>query len=271
MLNIIGNNIWRRSSNKLQRAYIENNSDIANKSFKLDDLNDLPKPVKIYLGKVLPVGLHKIGSVALEQKGKFNVGKEQPSWFDFSAQQQVSISNSSFIWDAKINFFPGISFFVIDAYLQGYGLLKVKLMGLFPLIKKENIPAIDRSELIRYLAEAVWYPTALLPGNNLKWQALDDSSAIAHLINKDIEIALQFNFNRDGFVESVISHDRARTVADEYIPTSWIGYWDDYRNEDGMLIPHKGEVAWIIDDSVKTYWKGEITTIKYHYNALAEK
>jgi len=38
-------------------------------------------------------------------------------------------------------------------------------------------PEMARGELMRFLAEATWYPTRLLPGNGMSWDAIDDSTA----------------------------------------------------------------------------------------------
>ena len=37
-------------------------------------------------------------------------------------------------------------------------------------------------ELMRFLAEAAWYPTALLPSQGVRWQGADERSAFATLI-----------------------------------------------------------------------------------------
>jgi hypothetical protein len=36
---------------------------------------------------------------------------------------------------------------------------------------------MDEGELSRYLAEAPWYPTALLPAAGIEWEPVDDSAA----------------------------------------------------------------------------------------------
>ena len=41
---------------------------------------------------------------------------------------------------------------------------------------------IDQSALVRYLTEAVYFPTALLPSRTLRWEELDSDSARATLV-----------------------------------------------------------------------------------------
>ena len=42
---------------------------------------------------------------------------------------------------------------------------------------------IDQSALVRYLTEAVYFPTALLPSRTLRWEELDADSARATLVS----------------------------------------------------------------------------------------
>ena len=62
---------------------------------------------------------------------------------------------------------------------------------------------LARGELMRYLAEAAWYPTALLPGQGVRWQAVDEHSADATLRDGAVEMTLRFVFSADGLLEAV--------------------------------------------------------------------
>ena len=42
---------------------------------------------------------------------------------------------------------------------------------------------VAQGELMRFFAEAAWYPTALLPSQGVRWQAVDDTSAAILLKN----------------------------------------------------------------------------------------
>lgn len=46
-----------------------------------------------------------------------------------------------------------------------------------------NISACDlaEGEFMRFFAEAAWYPTALLPSQGVRWQAVDAHTASARL------------------------------------------------------------------------------------------
>ena len=57
----------------------------------------------------------------------------------------------------------GLSVRVHDAYVTGEGILHASLLGLFPLVDMRGGGNLAKGELMRFFAEAAWYPTALLP------------------------------------------------------------------------------------------------------------
>lgn len=118
---------------------------------------------------------------------------------------------------------------------------------------------------MRFFAEAAWYPTALLPSQGVLWQAIDDWAAQATLTDEDTVLTMTFRFSEDGLVESIRADARGRVVGDAVIPTAWEGRWHDYAWQEGMLIPLEGEVAWLLPEGAKPYWRGRITTITYEF------
>ena len=86
-----------------------------------------------------------------------------------------------FVWDGRVAVVPGIAVHVHDAYIAGVGILKPSVLGLYPLADLRGEGEIARGELIRYFAEAAWYPTALLPSQGVHWEAVNNRSAKAIL------------------------------------------------------------------------------------------
>ena len=57
------------------------------------------------------------------------------------------------------------------------------MLGLFTVAQAQGQGSdeLARGEFMRWFAEAPWYPTALLPSQGVRWQAVDDTSAQATL------------------------------------------------------------------------------------------
>jgi len=89
------------------------------------------------------------------------------------------------------------------------------------LVNLRGAGEIARGELMRFLAEAPWYPTALLPEEGVAWQPLSAQAAIATLQDHDSTVSLTFRFSHDGMISSI--RDEAR----------WPGFFLNARNRTG--------------------------------------
>jgi len=118
---------------------------------------------------------------------------------------------------------------------------------------------------MRFFAEAAWYPTALLPSQGVRWEAVDGRSARATLEEGDISLTMLFAFDERGLVETVSAEERGRAVGDKIVPTPWRGRFWNYEERGGMLVPLDGEVAWLPPEGEKPYWRGHITEIAYQF------
>ena len=139
------------------------------------------------------------------------------------------------------------------------------LFGLVSLANLRGTPEIAQGELVRFLAEAAWYPTALLPGHGVQWRAVDGYSARATLKDGETAVTLLFRFDENGLIESVRADARGRRVAGVVIPTPWEGRWSNYEWRDGVCIPTWGEVAWLLPEGPHPYFRGRITSLSYAF------
>jgi hypothetical protein len=235
------------------------------KVFHADDLIGLPAPVERYFRKALTDGQPIVSAVSVTHAGMFNMSETGEQWKPFSSTQKIIIRRPGFDWEGRIRMMPGLTVRVHDAYIAGEGILHASLFGLVSLAHLRGVPEIAQGELMRFIAEAAWYPTVLLPGQGVHWEAGDDTSAKATLKDGNTTVTLLFCFNQDGLIESARAESRGRTVAGKVIPTPWQGRWGRYERRDGMLIPLEGEVAWMLPEGPKPYWRGRITSIRYEF------
>jgi hypothetical protein len=225
----------------------------------------LPAPVRRYLKLALSDGQPIIRSADVALKGIFNMSLEAPQWKPFTSKQHVVTNRPGFVWNARIALFPGMAVRVHDAYVAGEGILRPALLGLFSLGKVRGTGDIARGELMRWLAEAVWYPTALLPGQGVDWQAVDECSATATLTEGPVRLTMLFRFGKDGLVSGIHVDARGGSVGGKTVFMPWEGRFRDYRAQDGMLIPFFGEVAWITPEGEKPYFRGSVTKVDYRF------
>jgi hypothetical protein len=260
---IVGSRRWESVSKEMRVNLEAARLPGAKKTYDPNELIGLPAPVRRYFQTALKEGQPIVEAVEVEHSGTFNMSATGEKWKRFSSLQRVITRRPGFDWEARIEMTLGLAARVHDAYIQGEGILQATLFGLISLANLRGTPEMAQGELMRYLAEAAWYPTALLPSHGVQWKAIDDFSANATLKDGETSVTLLFHFNESGLIESARAEARGRTVAGAVIPTPWEGRWSNYERRDGMCIPIEGEVAWVLADGPKTYWRGRITCIHY--------
>ena len=118
---------------------------------------------------------------------------------------------------------------------------------------------------MRFLAEAAWYPTALLPSQGVTWEAVDERTARATLRDRGLSVTLLFRFGEDGLISSIRAEARGRVVGGKTVPTPWEGRCWNYALRNGMRVPMDGEVAWLLPEGPKPYWRGHLTRVEFEY------
>lgn len=232
-------------------------------TFSLAELSDLPVPVARYFRAVLREGQPLFSGARLTQEGDFLLQPRPDGWRPFTATQHVTVCPAGFVWDARIRMAPGVTVCVRDAYLDGVGYMQAALLGLIRLAAVQGTPDIASGSLYRYLAEAVWCPTALLPSQGVVWSPLDATHARATLRSGATEVALDFQFGEDSLVQGIFTSGRARDVNGKAVATPWQGRFFDYEERGGMRIPVRGEVEWLLPEGPQMYWRGHIVEAIY--------
>lgn len=231
--------------------------------FTRDDLNGLPDPVKAYLDTVLEEGQPYVRRVRMKQRGDFRLGDATSPWKPLKATQHVATESPGFVWEATIKVLPFVSVNVVDMYKDGEGSLRAKLLSIIEVADEGPSPELNAGELMRYLGESVWFPTALLPNNGVKWEAIDEHSAEATLDHRDTTASLRFHFNDQHEVVRVSGVRPYLTENGAYESTRWTGYWGNYREKNGMRIPTEGEVEWNRPDGDLPYWRATLEEIEH--------
>jgi hypothetical protein len=258
-----GSKCWQADTRELHARMNAASVPIETTSYDPHELDELPAPVQRYFRTVLKEGQPLVAAVGIEHTGSFNMGETGEQWKPFRSTQRVIVQRPGFAWDARIRMAPGMTVHVRDAYVAGEGVLTAKLFGLLTVMKQPSTSELAHGELLRFFAEAAWYPTALLPSQGVAWEAIDDRRASATFLDGPMSVKLMFQFDAQGLICSVRSEGRHREVGGELIATPWQGRFWGYEARDGMLVPLNGEVEWLLAEGAKPYWRGQIQRIQY--------
>jgi hypothetical protein len=146
--------------------------------------------------------------------------------------------------------------------VDGTGATEGKIASLITVVNQSGRPELAAGELHRYLSEAVWLPTVLLPGQSIAWEAIDYNTARARLSHAGISVSLEFQFNEDGEIVRAYTPQRYREIKGAYVPTAWACGYRNYAKVDGIMVPMEGESEWILPEGRLPYARVRILGIK---------
>lgn len=258
---------WRHATDALRARLVDGAEASPGPPFEQASVDALPPPVARYLRFALPDGQPRVVTARLTQQGQFRRGAAPDAWMPFRARQLFTAARPGFVWDARMRMAPAIAIHVVDAYVGGSGTLKAAVAGIFSVADAPDTEVLATGELMRWLAETPWLPTALLPGGCVEWTPLDDDSARATVKDGGLQVSADFRFGADGEVREVFLAERPRDIDGAYVSTPWSGRFWAYEERGGMRVPGEGVVQWHLPGGELPYWRGKITAARYETGA----
>ena len=229
------------------------------------EIESLPAPVRRYFRAVLKDGQPMIATATFELAGTINMSATGENWKSFTSMQRAVTHRPGFLWNGRVAMLPGLAAHVNDSYIAGTGRLHAAMLGLFTVAGVQGGGEIARGEMMRYFAEAAWYPTALLPRQGVRWVSVDDHSAKATLVDGPISLTLLFRFDDAGLITSVHADARGAGVGKDMVMLPWECSASNYQLRDGMMVPTRGGAAWMRPEGRKPYFIGNLTSLVYEF------
>ena len=249
---------------RLADALLQHETEANPGPLEFAELEGLPAPVVRYFRSVLPEGTTPVRAARLYQSGVLRTRTDSERWLAFTAEHLVVPAAPGFVWNARVEMPLATHVRVLDGYVDGHGCGRVSLMSIFGVFGAGG-PELDAGALHRYLAEAAWLPTALLPRAGVVWTPIDEHSARATLSDRATTVSLDFHFGESGEVTRIYTPGRYRRIDRGYTSAPWEAHFSDYRPQAGMRIPMRGEVGWYVDGTLQIVWKGELTDVRYQW------
>jgi hypothetical protein len=264
MLAILGGAKWKRqTAREIELLSSRGESSRARVSrYDRAEISALPTPVRRYFDFVLTQGQPMVASACIEWTGKLSMRPHR--WSAFSATQHYHVHPPGFVWDARVWMTGMVPVLVRDSYADHEGSMKAAIGGIVKVADASGTSEIAKGALLRYLGEAVWFPTALLPAAGVTWTALDHDSAAATLSDGPTTVSLDAHFGESGEIVS-ISAMRPREVAGSYISTPWVAHLRGYTRRHGMMVPTAGGVEWQLPSGPLPYWQGRVVRAAYDF------
>jgi Family of unknown function (DUF6544) len=223
------------------------------------DLAPLPEPIARYLRRCGVVGRRPIRTAHLRQRGAFKMS-ESSGWATMTAEQRFTVDPPSFVWRATIMPFALVPVKVVDAFTAGRGFLEAKLFGCVAVARASG-PETDQGELLRFMSEIAWFPTAWL-SDYISWQAVDARSARVTIRHEDITANALVSFDDRDRIASMEAR-RYRIVGARYSLETWVTRVCRYAEIGGLEVPLAAEALWRSPAGDFVYFKGEISDLEF--------
>lgn len=259
--------IWRwtdKRADQLAWAALVSHQPSATAGFNLTMIEGLPDPAQRYFRFVIAPGtpLHTVAEISME--GEFSLGdKVKPNYMPMRAEQILAAPNG-FIW--KVRAGDGIWFAGTDGANDVASWSRFWLFGIAPVARAGNNDDHARSAFGRYIAEAVfWTPAALLPGDDVRWEPVDHSTARVTVTHKGLQQAIDVTVDADGAPSKVLFQRWSNAnPAKLFQLQPFGGCLSDYKNFGGFRLPTRVEAGnFFGTDAYFAFFKATVTSIRF--------
>lgn len=203
----------------------------------------LPEPAQRFFRFAIAPGtpLHTVAEISME--GEFSLGSKSKRGYMPMHAQQVLAAPHGFVW--KVRAGDKVWFSGSDGAVDGKSWSRFWLMGMLPVARAGKNTDHLRAAFGRYAAEAVfWTPAALLPGDSVRWETIDDSSARVILTHLDLEQAVDLTVDAEGRpVKIVFQRWSNANLEKTFQAQPFGGYLSDYRGFNGFRLPTRVEAG----------------------------
>ena len=221
----------------------------------------LPEPVRRWVAFTFRSLPSPPAWVDFEMSGRFRRPRAA-SFADTTARQVAAVGTPALVFDATTPVLGVLWARAFDAYVDGHMTMRASLLSAMTVVNERSTPELDRTSLRRWLIDSALYPAALLPGGPVTWEPLDANRARAIARLGGVEAALVATFGNDG---RLLRFD-AEHAGDLDLPYHGSGervVRDDYRQVEGMMIPHAFVFSRVAGGKVLPFWEGRVASIRF--------
>lgn len=249
----------RMVRSEVEKIYVE--ADVSAEKISASELAELPTVIQKWLHKSGVVGQPKVATVYLEQELEMLMDPEKENWIKGKAKQHFTIDPPAFNWSVILSMNPLMQVAGRDKFRHGKGEMTIRIFSLIPVVNARSEKKLNEATLQRYLAEMVWFPSAVL-SPNVKWETIDANSARATMDINGTSASGIFYFDESGRFEKFVAM-RYKDVS-ESAPREWTVMATRSDTINGRFIPVDCEVKWKLDSGDWTWLRLTITDIEYN-------
>lgn len=258
---------WRwadRTADKAAWARLASRQPEAPAAFAPALIAELPEPARRLFRFAIAPGTPLYTVAEIDMAGEFSLGnKADPKYLSMSARQILAAPHG-FIWAVRAGNLMRIS--GSDGASDGASWSRFWLAGLAPVARAGHNPDHARSAFGRYVAEAVfWTPAALLPGEGIRWEAIDSATARVTVTHGGMEQAVDIAIDADGRPNKVKFQRWSDANPEKQFQLQpFGGYLSNHQTFGGFRLPTTIEAGNFFEtDDYFAFFKATVTAVRF--------
>jgi hypothetical protein len=226
------------------------------------DIAHLPSPVIRYFKHCGYVGAVKPAyAEVIFENSRIKLQPDR-KWMKLKTHQINFVAEPARIAYMKAVLMGVIPFGGRDKYSNGHGHMFGVIGGLIKVFDEKE-PEIAQGAAIVLLAEALLIPAYALQ-NYIIWEPVDEKTANARFVHKDVDVGGIFHFNESGEYIRFTSNDRPFHNPDcTYTKQPYTIEIRSYQQQGEQLIAKNISATWNLPQGDFEYWKGTISEIRW--------
>lgn len=224
----------------------------------------LPEPAQRFFRFAIEAGTPLYTVAEIRMQGEFSLGdKAEPNYMPMRAKQMLA-APQGFIW--KVRAGDTIWFSGSDGANQGTSWSRFWLFGILPVARAGNSEDHARASFGRYVAEAAfWTPAALLPGEGVRWEGVDESTARVSVTCMGLQQAFDVTVDAEGRpLKIVFERWSDANPSKTYQLQPFGGYLSDYREFEGFRLPTRIEAGNFFEtEDYFPFFKATVTSVRF--------
>ncbi len=225
---------------------------------------ELPDPARRYFRFAIDPGTPLVTVAEIAMEGEIGLGnRAAPSYLPMRARQ-ILAAPEGFVW--KLGTRNRLRVSGSDAAESGRSWSRFWLLGILPVARAGGNDDHARSAFGRCVAEAVFFtPAVLLPGDNVRWQAIGESTARVTLAYEGLEQAVDLCVDARGRLEKIVFERWSDANPQKVFRRQpFGGCLSDYREFGGYRLPTRIEAGNMFGtDDYFPFMKATVTSVRF--------
>lgn len=194
----------------------------------------LPEPARRYFDFTIAPGTPLRSVVVLEMEGEMGLGTKDDPKYQSMRARQILAAPHGLVWRLNTGMISGS-----DGALPDTSWTRFWLYHLIPIVRVADNPDHHRSAFGRVVSEAAfWTPAALLPSDNVTWEARGPDVARATMTNGAFSQWVDITVRADGAPVKVVIERWSDANPDRRFRLQpFGGELSEYRDFDGYRLP----------------------------------